>query len=63
MTLQPILWQKILTADVYLPDAIVLCISVADDISDITFETLPYIKKGQAGENCWVGAGAPSNTK
>lgn len=52
MTLQLVLWQKIITADVYLPDAIVLCISVADDISDITSETLPYIKKEQAGENC-----------
>ena len=55
MMLQPILWQKILTGDLYLPDAIVLCISVADDMSGITFVTLPYVKREQASENCWVG--------
>ena len=52
MMLQPILWQKILTGDLYLPDAIVLCISVADDMSGITFVTLPYVKREQASENC-----------
>lgn len=52
MMLQPILWQKIITGDLYLPDAFVLCTSVTDDVSGTTFETPPNVKREQAGENC-----------
>lgn len=61
--LQLILQQNILTGDLYLPDAFILCTSVANDISGITFETSPNIKREQGGANCWVGAGAPNNAK
>lgn len=52
MMFQPILWQKIHTGDLYLPDVIVLLVAVADDISYFTSETLQYIRREQAGENC-----------